>query len=109
MCEDIETLEVLPLLFHLCSYLPSLFLYFSHFHLFSLPSHVRESTLIIDEVDLVLHPLKSELNYPIGPKEPLDLARTKKEKGLRWQVPFHLIDALFFVTTGQIRIKHQQR
>ena len=24
------------------------------------------------EVDVVLHPLKSELNFPYGPKEPLD-------------------------------------
>jgi hypothetical protein len=28
----------------------------------------RESSLMLDEVDLILHPLKSELNYPVGMK-----------------------------------------
>lgn len=28
--------------------------------------------LILDEVDLILHPLKSELNWPLGKKEALD-------------------------------------
>lgn len=32
----------------------------------------RESVLIMDEVDLILHPLKSELNFPIGTKLDLD-------------------------------------
>ena len=31
----------------------------------------REGVCIIDEVDVVLHPLKSELNFPIGRKEDL--------------------------------------
>lgn len=26
----------------------------------------QESILIMDEVDLILHPMKSELNFPIG-------------------------------------------
>ena len=26
---------------------------------------------IMDEVDMILHPLHSELNFPLGPKEPL--------------------------------------
>jgi hypothetical protein len=42
----------------------------------------RAGTLIIDEVDLVLHPLKSELNFPIGRKEPLDLTNNKVAKGV---------------------------
>lgn len=35
----------------------------------------RDAILIMDEVDLILHPMKSELNFPIGnpPKSfPLD-------------------------------------
>ena len=28
---------------------------------------------LIDEVDLILHPLKSELNWPLGDKLPLEL------------------------------------
>ena len=40
--------------------------------------------LFCDEVDLILHPLKSELNWPIGIKLPLDftMSRTKGNSGL---------------------------
>ena len=85
----------------------------------------RGSIALIDEVDLVLHPLRSELNYPIGELVPLDLnpgtieepvwelgvdvtketeqsklAGTNGKKELqpgteRWTLPLHLIDALF--------------
>ncbi len=33
----------------------------------------RDGTLVLDEVDLLLHPLRSELNFPIGDKVRLDL------------------------------------
>eukprot|EP00667_Euglena_gracilis_P000338 EG_transcript_338 len=46
----------------------------------------RESVLIMDEVDLLLHPLKSELNYPIGKRQPLDLDK------LRWELPIHVLE-----------------
>ena len=58
--------------------------------------------LLMDEVDLVLHPLKSELNFPIGRKEPLDLTQTQSGKGFRWEIPFHLLDALFYATEGRM-------
>ena len=32
--------------------------------------------LILDEVDLILHPLKSELNWPLGEKEPIDFTQS---------------------------------
>lgn len=38
------------------------------------------SHLLMDEVDVILHPLKSELNYPIGPREPLDFTDNKAGK-----------------------------
>ena len=38
-----------------------------------------KSCLIMDEVDLLLHPLKSELNFPIGKKHALDVSPQ------RWQ------------------------
>ena len=38
----------------------------------------RDGVLIMDECDLLMHPLKSELNFPIGHKQPIDLA------GHRW-------------------------
>ena len=45
--------------------------------------------LIMDEVDVLLHPLRSELNFPIGIKKPIDMA------GHRWNLPIHLIDGIF--------------
>ena len=37
--------------------------------------------IIMDEVDVLLHPLRSELNFPIGEKVPVDLS------GDRWELP----------------------
>jgi hypothetical protein len=51
----------------------------------------KSGVLIMDEVDVLLHPLKSELNFPIGHKDPIDLA------GHRWDLPIFLVDALFAV------------
>lgn len=48
----------------------------------------RKGVCLIDEVDVVLHPLKSELNFPIGRKEDLDFAP------LRWNLPIHIMDAV---------------
>ena len=52
--------------------------------------------MLLDEVDLILHPLKSELNWPIGEKEPIDFAKCKLGVGLRWDVQWHLLDAIFY-------------
>ena len=38
---------------------------------------LRSSVEIMDEVDVLLHPLKSELNWPLGAKEPLDFTRSR--------------------------------
>lgn len=54
------------------------------------------SYLLMDEVDLILHPLKSELNYPLGQKEPLDMTTNRLGKGLRWELPFVILDVLFY-------------
>lgn len=43
---------------------------------------------LIDEVDLVLHPLRSELNFPIGPKKALGLSPR------RWEMPLFLLDGV---------------
>lgn len=50
---------------------------------------------IMDEVDVILHPLKSELNWPLGSKDPLDFTRSHVGNGLRWNIPSHLFDAIF--------------
>ena len=49
----------------------------------------------MDEVDILLHPLKSELNWPLGRKEPLDFTMAQAGNGLRWAIPSHLLDAIF--------------
>lgn len=49
----------------------------------------------MDEVDVILHPLKSELNWPLGLKEPLDFTRSRSGTGLRWNIPSHLLDGIF--------------
>ena len=54
----------------------------------------QSGALLLDEVDLILHPLKSELNWPLGDKEPLDLTMNRSQPGLRWQIPFVLMDAI---------------
>ena len=49
----------------------------------------KEGVVIMDEVDLLLHPLKSELNFPIGDKDPIDMGNN------RWDLPFHLLQLVF--------------
>jgi hypothetical protein len=58
----------------------------------------KEGVMLLDEVDLILHPLKSELNFPIGDKFDLD----GSEEGERWNLPIHLLDAVFFTQTGKV-------
>jgi hypothetical protein len=44
---------------------------------------------LLDEVDLLLHPLKSELNFPIGLTEALPMLPQ------RYELPLHLMDPFF--------------
>jgi hypothetical protein len=46
-------------------------------------------------VDLILHPLRSELHWPLGRRVPLDFSKSKQGDGLRWKLPFFIIDAVF--------------
>ena len=59
-------------------------------HLVKILDLWKNGILIMDEVDVLLHPLRSELNFPIGHKNAIDMA------GLRWDLPIHLINAIFF-------------
>jgi hypothetical protein len=52
-------------------------------------SDISASVLILDEVDVLTHPLRSELNFPIGPRLPLE------PTPVRWDIPIALYDALF--------------
>ena len=62
----------------------------------------RTGVALLDEVDLLLHPLKSELNWPLGIKRPLDFTESKKGAGLRWKIPGHLLDAIFYAQNGKM-------
>ena len=57
--------------------------------------HPLALTLLF-QVDLVLHPLRSELNFPIGAKAPYDLGEA------RWLLPVHLLDLVFFSSNKRI-------
>ena len=50
----------------------------------------RKSVGLLDEVDVLLHPLRSELNWPHGERKPIHFAP------LRWQLPFHLLDGILY-------------
>jgi hypothetical protein len=46
---------------------------------------------------MLLHPFKSELNWPLGEKEALDFtapAGSRQQEGLRWLLPCHLLEAV---------------
>ena len=76
-------------------------LYYSHKMLMLF----REGVLLLDEVDLLLHPLKSELNWPIGIKEPLDFTQSRTVgAGVRWEIAWHLFDAIFYSQTKQMTV-----
>ena len=81
---------------------------------------LQGGTVLMDEVDLLLHPLKSELHWPLGEKLPLDLTEAQDETskkttqiasagskhgesplladvgvaGLRWRVASHILNVL---------------
>ena len=50
----------------------------------------RRSVVLLDEVDVLLHPLRSELNWPQGERHPIHFAP------MRWQLPFHLLDGALY-------------
>jgi hypothetical protein len=53
----------------------------------------KNGVLIMDEVDVILNPLKSELNFPIGASSAM--------AGYRWDLPIHIVDALFWKQQNQ--------
>ena len=57
----------------------------------------QKAFLVMDEVDVLLHPLRSELNFPIGHKVPIDLGSH------RWNLPFFILDALVFLDQSSRR------
>ena len=55
----------------------------------------RRSVALLDEVDVLLHPLRSELNWPQGERHPINFAP------MRWQLPFHLLDGALYPSRKQ--------
>jgi hypothetical protein len=51
-------------------------------------SNKERGVLLLDEVDMLLHPLRSELNFPIGEKFPLAPSPS------RWDLPIYLLDVV---------------
>ena len=64
---------------------------------------LQGAALLLDEVDLVLHPLRSELNWPLGDLKPLDVTEGS-QPGLRWLLPWFLLDGLLFTRTGKLSV-----
>ncbi|KAK1937540.1 hypothetical protein X943_002698 [Babesia divergens] len=46
--------------------------------------------VLMDEIDMLLHPLKSELHWPIGDKKPLVHLRNS-DHNIRWLMPWHML------------------
>ena len=61
-----------------------------------------DGVLVLDEVDSILHPLKSELNFPIGEKHPLDFSPE------RWTCAIHALDAVFYVERKSMSVPFHQ-
>lgn len=57
----------------------------------------KDGVMLLDEVDLILHPLKSELNFPLGEKHALDCS----DAGERWTLPIHILDSIFYSGFGR--------
>eukprot|EP00854_Cymbomonas_tetramitiformis_P005006 gene5006-6098_t len=64
----------------------------------------RAGVLLMDEVDLLLHPLRSELHWPLGAKLPLDFTQAKMGPGLRWKLPLWLMAAVTAAWDGRLTV-----
>ena len=60
--------------------------------------------LLLDEVGLPLHPLTSELNWPIGMKVEIDGTSFKIGSGLRWDIQWHLLDTVFYASSKRMSL-----
>eukprot|EP01065_Artemidia_motanka_P043555 TRINITY_DN6056_c0_g2_i1.p1 TRINITY_DN6056_c0_g2~~TRINITY_DN6056_c0_g2_i1.p1 ORF type:complete len:3869 (+),score=962.49 TRINITY_DN6056_c0_g2_i1:109-11715(+) len=55
----------------------------------------QDGAVLMDEVDLILHPLRSELNWPLGKARPIDFAHETalpEHQGLRYDLPWRLLE-----------------
>ncbi|BAM40713.1 uncharacterized protein TOT_020000967 [Theileria orientalis strain Shintoku] len=54
----------------------------------------NNAVLLMDEIDLLLHPLKSELHWPMGQKVPISHLNNS-EFQIRWLLPWHILRVLY--------------
>jgi hypothetical protein len=70
--------------------------------------YFRDGCMLMDEVDILLDPLRSELNWPLGDKLTLDMsdsvkfAAREKFEGFRYKLPFHLLDGILAASSGSL-------
>ena len=55
----------------------------------------QKGALLLDEVDMLLHPLRSELNFPLGSTVPLDLGP------VRHRLAMHVIELMLAASSAQ--------
>ena len=60
----------------------------------------ERGVLLLDEVDMLLHPLKSELNFPVGPKVVMDLGICGETNGERWTLAIFMLGVVFKASEG---------
>ena len=58
----------------------------------------HKGILLLDEVDILLHPLRSELNFPINHRVQLD------HSPFRWNMPIFILDGIFYATRGRLAL-----
>jgi uncharacterized membrane protein len=72
-------------------------------------SKENKGIALLDEVDLLLHPLHSELNFPVGQEEMLPLFSTAPYgQELRFQLPMFLLDAFGEFSSTSLETSQQQ-
>eukprot|EP00961_Rhodomonas_salina_P096072 1291925-Rhodomonas_salina.2 len=62
-------------------------------------SKLGNGVLILDEVDMILHPLRSELNFPIG-----KVANPILPRPYRWSFPMYVFEGLFWAVGSEAKL-----
>ncbi|KAJ9467248.1 Vacuolar protein sorting-associated protein 27 [Diplonema papillatum] len=70
----------------------------------------QNAIMLMDEVDVLLHPLKSELNWPLGARLPIDLTKSADANdpynGIRYKLPWFLLE-IVFALSGDVTKPHE--
>eukprot|EP01059_Diplonema_ambulator_P009274 TRINITY_DN19114_c0_g1_i1.p1 TRINITY_DN19114_c0_g1~~TRINITY_DN19114_c0_g1_i1.p1 ORF type:complete len:3318 (+),score=1230.87 TRINITY_DN19114_c0_g1_i1:21-9974(+) len=68
----------------------------------------NRSVMLMDEVDMLLHPLRSELNWPLGTRHPLDMTQSSEANtaGVRSCLPWFLFELIFTLSKENVPKRH---